>query len=319
MSGSNLHPEDIKQLEMARSLEREWGELDKLMDELSCLWQSVGGVDNDEQQDVVDIDSQSDEEKDRSGSMRSNTARVAVSSVTNNPFDDSHALGQQQQRAPTISTWTPMTPAPDFDQQTLDMAALDDLPHYDDVVPQYQTYEKSDKATAPIEDQSRAKDGMTRVSNRTGRVHTSTIDDEKTRYDLNNVMEAIDRLSKVAPRMDNQRVHLSPSQRRQMVQANIAGAVDQLSKNNRRDKRMSSVSSSSAVHRRSAVMELMPAAEKSRDLNKLMSQIAESAKAGFSDQRAEFSPRQQWKLEGARIGDTIERGGKMRLKDQVRR
>ncbi|KAF9130262.1 hypothetical protein BGW39_003272 [Mortierella sp. 14UC] len=318
MSGSSLHPENANQVEKAKNLEREWGELDKLMDEMSYLWQTVGSVDDDEQQGEVDIDSQSDEERDRSGSssMGSNTLHVTVSSVTNNPFDDSHAT-RQQQRSSTNSTWTPMTPADDFDQQTLDMAVLDDLPHYDDVAPQYRTYEKSDQATTPAEEQSRAKGGMARVSNRTSRVNVSSIDDEKTRYDLNNVMGAIEQLSKVAPRLDNQRVQLSPTQKRQLAQANVAGTIDQLSKNNQWANRAgSSSASSSAFRRRSAAVEPMPTAEKSRDLNQLMNQIAESAKAGYSDQRAEFSPRQQWKLEGARIGDRIERGEKMRLKDQ---
>ncbi|KAG0280628.1 hypothetical protein BGZ95_009369 [Linnemannia exigua] len=212
-----------------------------------------------------------------------------------------------------------MTPAPDFDQQTLDMAALDDLPEYDDVAPQYRTYEKSDQAaTTPAEDHSRAKGGMTRVSNRASRVNTSSIDDEKTRYDLHNVMGAIERLSKVAPRLDNQRVPLSPTQKRQMGRANVAGTIGQLSRNSQWGDRAGSSSSSTAAafRRRSAAVEPMPSAEKNRDLNKLMNQIAESAKAGLSGQRAELSPRQQWRLEGARIGDRIERGEKMRLKDQ---
>ncbi|KAG0376558.1 hypothetical protein BGX24_007585 [Mortierella sp. AD032] len=319
MGGSSLHPEHAAQSEKAKSLEHEWGELDKLMDEMSDLWQAVGSVDD--ERGEVDIDSQSDEERDRSGSMGSNPVRVNVSSSTNNPFDDSHAT-RQQRRVSAISTWTPMTPAPDFDQQTFDMAALDDLPQYDDVAPQYRTHEKSDQAAITLaEDHSRAKGGMTRVSNRTSRINASGIDDEKTRYDLNNVMGAIEHLSKVAPRLDNQRVPLSPTQKRQMAQANVAGTIGQLSKNSIQwgDRAGSSSSSSSAAaafRRRSAAVEPMPTAEKNRDLNKLMNQIAESAKAGLSGQRAEFSPRQQWKLEGARIGDWIERGEKMRLKDQ---
>ncbi|KAF9539586.1 hypothetical protein EC957_005203 [Mortierella hygrophila] len=297
MGGSNLHPENAAQSEKAKNLEREWSELDKLMDEMSFLWQAVGSLED--EQERVDIDSQSDEERDR--------RHVTVA----NPFDDSHAT-RQQQRTSTISTWTPMTPAPDFDQQTLDMAALDDLPKYDDVAPQYRIYEKSDQAT-PAED-SRAKGGMLRVAKRTSRSNMSSgLDDEKTRIDLNNVMGAIERLSRVAPRMDNQRVQMSPTQKKHMAQANVSSTIDQISKYQWGERAGSS--SSSAIRRQTAAVDPIPA-ERSRDLNKLMNQIAESAKAGFTTQRAEFSPRQQWKLEGARIGDKIERGEKMRLKDQ---
>ncbi|KAG0289486.1 hypothetical protein BGZ96_006969 [Linnemannia gamsii] len=296
MGGPSLHPEDATQSEKARNLEREWGELDKLMDEMSFLWQAVGSLEDDQD---VDIDSQSDEERDR------------VRVMATNPFDDSHAT-RQQRRVSTISTWTPMTPAPDFDRQTLDMAALDDLPHYDDVAPQYRTYEKSDQATTPA-DSSQAKGGMTRLAHRTSRGNMSGLDDEKTRFDLHNVMGAIERLSRVAPRMDNQRVQMSPTQKKQIAQANVNSTIDQISRYQWGERAGSS--SSSAVRRQSAVVDPNPA-EKSRDLNKLMNQIAESAKAGFTTQRAEFSPRQQWKLEGARIGDKIERGEKMRLKDQ---
>ncbi|KAF9086065.1 hypothetical protein BGX23_009163 [Mortierella sp. AD031] len=299
MGGSSLHPVDAAQLEKAKNLEREWGELDKLMDEMSHLWQAMGSLEDD--QEDVDIDSQSDEERDR--------PRVAATNESINPFDDSHASKQQQR---TTSSWTPMTPAPDFDQQTLDMAAHDDLPHYDDVTPEYRTFEKSDQATTPAEN-SRTKDGMTRVSRRSSRANISGLDDEKTRSDLNNVMGAIERLSKVAPRMDNQRVQLSPVQKRQMAQANVAHTIDRLSRSQGGDKAGSS--SSSAVRQQSTVSE-SSRSEKHRDLNKLMNQIAESAKAGYTSQRAEFSPRQQWKLEGARIGEKIERGEKMRLKDQ---
>ncbi|KAF9315546.1 hypothetical protein BGZ91_005757, partial [Linnemannia elongata] len=278
----SINRQDAALSENAENLEREWGELDKLMDEMSFLWQAVGSLGD--EQEGVDIESQSDEERNR-----------GHGTVTN-PFDDSHAT-RQQQRTSTISNWTPMTPAPDFDQQTLDMAALDDLPQYDDVAPQYRTYEKSDQATTPA-NESHAKGGMTRLANRTSRSNMSGLDDEKTRFDLNNVMGAIERLSRVAPRMDDQRVQMSPTQKKQIQWGERAGS-----------------SSSSAVRRQTTVVDSIPA-EKSRDLNKLMNQIAESAKAGFTTQRAEFSPRQQWKLEGARIGDKIERGEKMRLKDQ---
>ncbi|KAG0066114.1 hypothetical protein BGZ89_007600 [Linnemannia elongata] len=297
MGGSNPNPEDAALSENAENLEREWSELDKLMDEMSFLWQAVGRLED--EQEGVDIESQSDEERNR-----------GHGTVTN-PFDDSHAT-RQQQRTSTISNWTPMTPAPDFDQQTLDMAALDDLPQYDDVAPQYRTYEKSDQATTPA-NESHAKGGMTRLTNRASRSNMSGLDDEKTRFDLNNVMGAIERLSRVAPRMDDQRVQMSLTQKKQMAQANVSSTIDQISRYQWGERAGSS--SSSAVRRQTTVVDSIPA-EKSRDLNKLMNQIAESAKAGFTTQRAEFSPRQQWKLEGARIGDKIERGEKMRLKDQ---
>ncbi|KAF9933885.1 hypothetical protein FBU30_004053 [Linnemannia zychae] len=295
IDGATLHPQNTS-YSMKSPLEHEWEELDKLMDEMSLLWQAISSLE-DERADF-DIDSQSDEERDR----------------VNNPFDDSRAITQQQ-KASITSTWTPMTPAPEFDQQTLDMAALDELPQYDDIVPQYQyqASEKSDQVMTPVKN-TRAMSGMKRLINRTSRSNLSSLDDEKTRFDLNNVMGAIERLSKVAPRMDNQRVQLSSVQKRQMAQANITHTIDQITKNHLGER--TSLSSPSSGLRRRSTMAEPHHTERTRDLNKLMNQIAESAKAGFTSQRVELTPRQQWRLEGARIGERIERGEKMRLKDQ---
>ncbi|KAG0250572.1 hypothetical protein BG011_008241 [Mortierella polycephala] len=269
-------PEIVAQSEKAHDLDQDWAELDKLMDEMSDLWQFVESLESDDGEASGEREDASDD----------------------NPFHDRHQLQQQ------VTTSSTANIPYNFDQQTLDMTAGEDLPQYvDDDVPQYKSSEKTDSTLAPL-DNHRPHNPIRRGS-RNGLASTvSGLDDEKTRFDLNNVMSAIERLSKVAPRLDDQRVQLSPSQKKQMTRANVAHTIDRLSRRLRENQITESQPSSAST------------TERNRDLNKLVNQIVESAKAGYMTQRAEFSPRQQWKLEGARISDKIERGERMRMSDQ---
>ncbi|KAF9568110.1 hypothetical protein EC968_003083 [Mortierella alpina] len=266
--------------EQTKELDQDWAELDKLMDEMSHLWLFVECL-----------------EDDTAGSTPA--AATATAANDRNPFHDRHQIPSQPPTATTMRTEQAAIDSSlisssvlDFDLQTLDLSIGDDLPRYDEDSAQYRTLEKLDSDTAA----STAREpGQTQT-------HPSVVgpDDEKTRFDLNNVMSAIERLSKVAPRMDNQRVQLSTSQKRQMAQAHVAHTIERLSKGRWEDQRA----------------DVPTATQRARDLNGLVNQIVESARASYSTQRAELSPKQQWKLEGAKIGDKIERGEKMRMANQ---
>ncbi|KAF9358309.1 hypothetical protein BGX26_002053 [Mortierella sp. AD094] len=325
-----LHPGDAAQTKSSKELEHEWEELDKLMDEMGHLWRFVECIED------------SDEAEEVATTSLSATPPTAVESTgvdTQDPFHGRNQIQQQQQQrrqqtitvsSMTANTTSTVTAAQSFDQQTLDMTALaDDLPEYEDEVPQYQYSEKSEPAaiveTNPSHQaRSNTDSRMQRRASNGLLSGISGLDDEKTRFDLNNVMSAIERLSKVAPRLDNQRVQLTASQRRQMAQASVAHTIERLSKDRwdnsigevQKTRASSSVSSVAAA-RESAEQQKL-ASEKKRDLNKLVNQIVESAAkaTNYATQRAEFSPRQQWKLEGARVGSKIERGERLRMSDQ---
>ncbi|KAG0207504.1 hypothetical protein BGX28_001281 [Mortierella sp. GBA30] len=264
----SLQSEDVAQDEGSKELERDWAELDRLMDEMSQLWLFVESLEEDVEEDG-----------------NNNGTTLAAAARAKNPFHDSNQIQQPHQNATSKASL-------DFDRQTLDMPASgDDLPEYDDAVPQYLASGKTGSR------------GLTSRSMQTLPRSASTatgFGDDKTRFDLHNVMSAIERLSKVAPRMDNQRVQLSTGQKRQIAQAHVAHTIERLSKGRWEDQRADE----------SLTL------ERTRDLNGLVTQIVESAKAGYSTQRAELSAKLQWKLEGARIGDKIVRGEKMRMANQ---
>ncbi|KAK3825352.1 MAG: hypothetical protein J3Q66DRAFT_327539 [Benniella sp.] len=323
----SFHTEAGLRLEEAKELELEWSELDKLMDEMTRLWRSV---ENSEQQQQS-----SEEEPGLSAKVDTDEDNE------NNPFHDrhqvqSHRQGQQQRQQrqqglqsaiSPLKMGAPFTKSPtqgkNFDQQTLEMSTEDELPQYDDDAPEYILDEKPTDSLLPsrnvrsrltsslISRTSRGVRSLTGNHSRTGGV----VDDDKTRFDLNNVMSAIERLSKVAPRLDNQRVQLSPSQRKYKARAGFAHTIERLSRD-RWDFQFGSSSASASSSSNRATTKKREAKDKHRDLDKLINQIVECANKTSSSsyttaQRAEFSPKQQWKLECAR-----ERGEKMRMSDQ---
>ncbi|KAF9988997.1 hypothetical protein BGZ75_007907 [Mortierella antarctica] len=273
---NSLQNETVVETEQTKELEHDWTELDRLMDEMSHLWLFVECLEDDH------------------AAAGSTPAATANSANDRNPFHDRHQIPSQSTRTGQAAVDSSLLSSSvlDFDLQTLDLSIGEDLPRYDEGSPQYKTLEKSD-SYAPTSAISHPGHALTNAS-------VVGPDDEKTRFDLNNVMSAIERLSKVAPRMDNQRVQLSTSQKRQMAQAHVAHTIERLSKGRWEDQRA----------------EVPTATQRTRDLNGLVGQIVESARASYSTQRAELSPKQQWKLEGARIGGKIERGEKMRMANQ---
>ncbi|KAF9941785.1 hypothetical protein BGZ65_001397 [Modicella reniformis] len=304
-SPNNLHPEDIPQLENARELEKEWSELDKLMDDMTHMWRFLESQQQDSEEAGLITNVGADQDNER------------------NPFHDRHqALLQPQQQQSTIPSLAMNIPCTtqrrDIDQLTLDMSTEDDPPLYDDDIPEYRFAEKSTEHLL-LPTSSR------HLTRRTSSVRSAIarggfVDDEKTRIDLNNVMSAIERLSKVAPRLDNQRVQLSLTQKKQKSRASIAHTIERLSRD-RWDFHIGSASASASASSSAAAAQKRESIEKHRDLDKLINQIVDCAnKASNSSfttaQRAEFSPKQQWKLESARVGDRIERGEKLRMSDQ---
>jgi hypothetical protein len=324
----SFHTEAGLRSEEAKELELEWSELDKLMDEMTRLWRSVESSEQQQQS--------SEEESGLSAKVDTDEDNE------NNPFHDrhqvqSHQQEQQQQQRRQQGLQSPISPLKmgahytmsptqekNFDQQTLEMSTEDDLPQYDDDAPEYILDEKATDQLLPsrnvrsrltsslISRTSRGVRSLAGNHSRTGGV----VDDEKTRFDLNNVMSAIERLSKVAPRLDNQRVQLSPSQRKHKARAGFAHTIERLSRD-RWDFQFGSSSASASSSSNRAATKKREAKDKHRDLDKLVNQIVECANKTSSSsyttaQRAEFSPKQQWKLECAR-----ERGEKMRMSDQV--
>ncbi|KAG0051033.1 hypothetical protein BGZ83_004188 [Gryganskiella cystojenkinii] len=284
-----------------RELERDWNDLDILMEEMSQHWRAVEGL------------GEGDEGNEING-HESHALVVGLEDeeASTNPFHDRHQLQETSRQRTARDT---------FDQQTLDMVAGEDLPGYD-AAPQY----RSDEKQEPNGHLSAQSPGGLRTYSLTQRISRGTlsgngIEDEKTRFDLNNVMSAFERLCQVTPRLDNQRVQLSATQKRQMASADVAGTIEKLSQGRWEDQRAYSVGAARASmqvrQRYERQAQQQQDLEKTRDLNKLVSQIVDlSTNAGFKSQRAEFSPQQQWKLEGARIGDRIERSEKRRLSDQ---
>ncbi|KAF9165653.1 hypothetical protein BGX21_005032 [Mortierella sp. AD011] len=311
-------PRDAAQMMNSKELEHEWAELDKLMDEMGHLWRFVEGI----------------EDSDETGEAATTEESAEVD--TQDPFHDRNQIQQQpqeqqqQQQTTTESSMTANTTSAattinGIDRQILDMIIFpDELPEYEDEAPQYKLSEKSEsvaveKTKPSLQALSNPDSQMQRRGNSGLLSGISGLDDEKTRFDLNNVMSAIERLSKVAPRLDNQRVQLTASQKRQMAQASVAHAVERLSK----DRWDSNVDGgqktrTSASAGRKSTARQRPISLKNRDLNKLVNQIVESAAkaTSYATQRAEFSPRQQWKLEGARVGEKIERSERLRMSDQ---
>ncbi|KAG0320419.1 hypothetical protein BG000_003591 [Podila horticola] len=301
-----LQPEDSSQTEKAKEQEQDWAELDKLMDEMSDLWRVVETLEDDSEVEATEEQGKED--------LTTSSIVVATEEQLSNPFHDHHQL-----RSNTFDTSIQETQNDaNFDQQTLDMAVSDDLPQYDDYfrseAPQYRISEKPESGSLEPPNAN-----VTHRTSRRSMVASGGLEDEKTRYDLNNVMSAIERLSKVAPRMDDQRVQLSETQRRTMDGADVAHKIERLSRGRWENQRATSHSSSSVKRpneRNGEGSSSAASVERTRDLNKLVNQIVESAKASYTNQKAEFSPRQQWKLEGSKIGDRIERGEKMRMSDQ---
>ncbi|KAF0383477.1 hypothetical protein F8M41_011727 [Gigaspora margarita] len=126
-----------------------------------------------------------------------------------------------------------------------------------------------------------------------------TKDNEKTKLDLDNVISAIDRVYCVAPQLNNQRVELSPRQKKKLTAATLSSVIQKLSSGRLEEQR---ADSSSII--------------KYQTLNRLVDQINKAAERSFVDQRVELSPRQIRQHEVAKLNGIIERLEKNRMTNQ---
>lgn len=102
---------------------------------------------------------------------------------------------------------------------------------------------------------------------------SSITNDEKARKDLDSLLNIMERVSSLAPRLNNQRVELTEKQAREMAALAIGKAIERAS-----DRRLN--------EQRASLRE----AEDSYALKKLMQQISLSAERSFVNQRAELNP-----------------------------
>lgn len=97
--------------------------------------------------------------------------------------------------------------------------------------------------------------------------------DDKARRDLENLLNVMERVSNLAPRLNNQRVELSEKQAREMAALAIGNAIERASGRRLNEQRA-----------------IMRAAEDSHALKQLVQQISKSAERSLVNQRAELGP-----------------------------
>ena len=120
---------------------------------------------------------------------------------------------------------------------------------------------------------------------------------EKTQYDLDNLFSAIERLSRVSPRLNNQRVDMTERQANELAAASIGKVVDRLSLGRMNDQR-------ATLHKSKDVM-----------LRDLIAQICQAASRSFDSQR---DGRTQKKIDSASMHGLFDRMDRGRMVDQVR-
>ncbi|KAG0260814.1 hypothetical protein DFQ27_003332, partial [Actinomortierella ambigua] len=182
----HLHPRDAQQLSKdAKALGEDWNELDQLMDQMSHLWQH---------QEML-IQAIQQEQGRMEGMLTTPTSPTT-------PMTDNALAATATNEAVS----SPRHLQGHFDRQTLETAG-EHLPMYDEIygsktaAPGYSTADVDGEKKQGFE----AMGGF--VMARTRSITPPfAVDDEKTRTDLTNVMSAIERLSRVAPRMEDQRV-----------------------------------------------------------------------------------------------------------------
>ncbi|KAI9288887.1 hypothetical protein BC943DRAFT_123760 [Umbelopsis sp. AD052] len=102
---------------------------------------------------------------------------------------------------------------------------------------------------------------------------SSIANDEKARKDLDSLLNIMERVSSLAPRLNNQRVELTEKQAREMAALAIGKAIERVSGRRLNEQRAS-----------------LREAEDSYALKNLMQQISQSAERSFVNQRAELNP-----------------------------
>jgi hypothetical protein len=125
--------------------------------------------------------------------------------------------------------------------------------------------------------------------------------DSPSSGDLDQLLNAIDRLSQVAPRLNNQRVCLSQKQLKELAAATLGKAVERLSRGRMEDQRAS-----------------LPERSKQEVLlQNLVQQIQKSASRSLDNQRVGLTVQQQKKIDFASLRGVLNRLDKGRFSDQV--
>lgn len=121
------------------------------------------------------------------------------------------------------------------------------------------------------------------------------------RQDLNVLLEAIDRLTRVAPQLDNQRVQLNPTQVKELSAATLGKTVERLSKGRLESQRAS----------------LPIIKTKQHVLLDLIEQIQKSASRSLDNQRVSLNIKQQRQLDMGSLFHVLDKLDKGRFTNQV--
>lgn len=119
--------------------------------------------------------------------------------------------------------------------------------------------------------------------------------------DLDKLLSAIDRLSHVAPRLNDQRVDMNEKQIKELAAATLGRTVERLSRGRMEDQRAP-----------------LPLKTKQEVLQDLIQQIHKSASRSLDNQRVSITMSQQRKMDIASIRGIIDKLDKGRYTDQVR-
>ncbi|KAI9193174.1 uncharacterized protein BJ171DRAFT_480403 [Polychytrium aggregatum] len=134
-------------------------------------------------------------------------------------------------------------------------------------------------------------------------LETKATKSSRTRPDeLDRILNVIDRLVAVAPRLVNQTVYLTPEKERIMSAAALAALIEKLVKNR--------------VHYDDQRGVFSPTGKGTTALNILIDQITKSGQRRMSSQRAETTPAFQQKLELGRLSGVVERQSRSRFTNQ---
>ncbi|CAO3630685.1 unnamed protein product [Cunninghamella echinulata] len=123
---------------------------------------------------------------------------------------------------------------------------------------------------------------------------------EKTRFELDNLLSAIDRLSTLTPRLNNQRVDMTEKQTKELAAATMGKTIERLSRGRMENQRAS----------------LPDLLSKQTMLQDLMSQIQRSAVRSLDNQRVIMDTRLKKKMDMAGIHKLMDRVQRGRLVNQ---
>jgi hypothetical protein len=126
------------------------------------------------------------------------------------------------------------------------------------------------------------------------------IPNEKAQHDLDQLLSAIDQLSSVSPRLNNQRADLTERQAKELAAATVGRTVERLSRGR--------------LETQQATMPLT----KIETLQGLMTQIQRSSLRSLDNQRVSMNSRLKKKMKVAAMNGLLDRNDRGRLTSQVR-